>query len=124
MSRVGLGTVLGAGGNKSNGVLRRCHSGFHRRVRVHRRCRSLGEGLADRHLHGFVPAIGDGAVPGLGVVQVLLGTVLHSDDAVEGLEAAPQLQVDFTLDVHEDEATREADGHHNQLSPEGPFQHT
>lgn len=122
MSRVGLGTVLGAGGDKSNRVLRWRHGSLHWRVRVHRSCRSWG--LADRHLHDFMPAIGDGAVPGLGVVQVLLRTVLHSDDAIEGLEAAPQLQVDFTLDVHKDEATREANGHHNQLSPEGPLQHT
>lgn len=71
-----------------------------------------------------MPAVGQGAGPGLRVVQVFLGAVLHSDDAVEGLEAAPQLQVDFTLDVHEDEAAREADGHHDQLGPEGPLQHT
>ena len=57
-------------------------------------------------------------------MQVFLGAVLHSDDAVEGLEAAPQLQVDLTLDVHENEATGEADGHHDQLGPEGPLQYT
>lgn len=69
-------------------------------------------------------AVGERAGPGLRVVQVFLRAVLHSDDAVEGLEAAPQLQVDFTLDVHEDEAACEADGHHDQLCPEGPLQHT
>lgn len=69
-------------------------------------------------------AIGEGAGPGLRGVQVFLGAVLHSDDAVEGLEAAPQLQVDFTLDVHEDEAPCETYGHHDQLGPEGPLQHT
>lgn len=61
---------------------------------------------------------------GHGAVQALLWAVLHSYDAVEGLEAAPQLQVDFTLDVHEDEAACEANGHHNQLGPEGPLQYT
>lgn len=71
-----------------------------------------------------MPAVGQGTSPGLRVVQAFLGAVLHSDDTVEGLEAAPQLQVDFTLDVHEDEATCEANGHHNQLGPEGPLQHT
>lgn len=71
-----------------------------------------------------MPAVGQGAGPGLRVVQVFLRAVLHSDDAVEGLEATPQLQVDLTLDVHEDEAACEAYGHHNQLGPEGPLQHT
>lgn len=56
-------------------------------------------------------------------MHAFLWAVLHSDDAVEGLEAAPQLQVHFTLDVHEDETTYEAYGHHNQLGPEGPLQH-
>lgn len=69
-------------------------------------------------------AIGEGAGPGLRVVQVFLRAVLHSDDAVKSLEAAPQLQVHFTLNVHEDEAAREAYGHHNQFGPEGPLQHT
>lgn len=68
-------------------------------------------------------AIGQGAGLGLRCLQAFLGAVLHSNDAVEGLEAAPKLQVDFTLDVHEDEAAREADGHHNQFGPEGPLQH-
>lgn len=71
-----------------------------------------------------MPAVGQCAGPGLSAVRALLGAVLHGDDAVEGLEAAPQLQVDFTLDVHEDEAACEAYGHHNQLGPEGPLQHT
>lgn len=57
-------------------------------------------------------------------MQLFVGAVLHSDDAVEGLEAVPQLQVDLTLDVHEDEAASEANGHHDQLSPEGPLQHS
>ena len=69
-------------------------------------------------------AVGEDTGPSLRVVQVFLWAVLHGDDAVEGLEAAPQLQVDFTLDVHEDEATCRANGHHNQLGPEGPLQHT
>lgn len=69
-------------------------------------------------------AIGQGASPGLRVVQAFLRAVLHCDDAVEGLETAPQLQVDFTLDVHEDEASCEAYRHHDQLGPEGPLQHT
>lgn len=73
-----------------------------------------------------MPAGGAGAGAGarLGAVQSFLGAVLHGDDAVEGLEAAPKLQVDFTLDVHEDEAACEAHGHHDQLGPEGPLQHT
>lgn len=71
-----------------------------------------------------MPAVRQGAVPGLRVVQAFLRAVLHSDDTVEGLEAAPKLQVDFTLDVHEDEAASEAYGHHNQLGPEGPLKHT
>lgn len=71
-----------------------------------------------------MPAVGSGAGPGLSVAQAFLRAVLHRDDAVEGLEAAPQLQVDFTLDVHEDEAACEAYGHHDQLGPEGPLQHT
>lgn len=70
-----------------------------------------------------MPAVGQAAGVRLGAVQAFLWAVLHRDDAVEGLEAAPQLQVDLTLDVHEDEATREADGHHDQLGPEGPLQH-
>ena len=57
-------------------------------------------------------------------MHVLLRAVLHRDDAVEGLEAAPQLQVDFTLDVHEDEAACEAESHQDQLRPEGPLEHT
>lgn len=36
-----------------------------------------------------MPADGGGAGPGLRAVQSFLGTVLHRDDAVEGLEAAP-----------------------------------
>lgn len=71
-----------------------------------------------------MPAVRQGAVPGLRVLKAFLRAVLHSDDTVEGLEAAPKLQVDFTLDVHEDEATGEAYGHHNQLGPEGPLKHT
>lgn len=36
-----------------------------------------------------VAGAGAGVVPGLSVVQPFLGTVLHRDDAVESLEAAP-----------------------------------
>lgn len=32
------------------------------------------------------------------------------------------MDVDFALDVHEHQSTREADGHHHQLGPERPFQ--
>lgn len=71
-----------------------------------------------------MPAVGQDASLCLSVVQALFRAVLHGDDTVEGLEAAPQLQVDFTLDVHEDEAAGEANGHHYQLGPEGPLQHT
>lgn len=71
-----------------------------------------------------MPAIGQDASPGLQIVQAFLRAVLHGDDAVEGLEAAPQLQVDFTLDVHEDEAAGEAYSHHDQLGPERPLHHT
>lgn len=69
-------------------------------------------------------AIGEGTVRGLRVVQLFFRAVLHSDDAIEGLEAAPQLQVDFTLDVHKDEAACETYGHNDQLGPEGPLEHT
>lgn len=71
-----------------------------------------------------MPAVSHGAGPGLRVVQAFFRAVLHSDDAVKGLKAAPQLQVDFTLDIHEDETACEAYGYHNQLGPEGPLQHT
>lgn len=113
---------MGGKRSGSDGVLRRRHGGLHRRVRV--RLRLRGGSRTGRDLHGLVPAVGQAAVPGLRDVQFFLGAVLHGDDAVEGLEAAPQLQVDFALDVHEDEAAREADGHHDQLGPEGPLEHT
>lgn len=32
------------------------------------------------------------------------------------------MNVDFALDVHEHQSTREADGHHYQLGPERPLQ--
>ena len=70
-----------------------------------------------------MPAV-EGAGLALRVVLVFLGAVLNRDDAVEGLEAAPQLQVDLALDVHEDEAAGEADGYNDQFGPEGPLQHT
>lgn len=112
--------------SESDRVLLRRYCSFHRHVGVHRHLRSWswGGGLANWDRHGFVLPVGERAGPGLWVVQVLLRTVLHRDDAVEGLEAAPQLQVHFTLDVHEDEAASEAYGHDNQLCPEGPLQHT
>lgn len=69
-------------------------------------------------------AVQQSALLGLRVVLVLVGAVVHVDDAVEGHEAAPQLQVDLTLDVHEDEAACEAYGDHNQLGPEGPLQYS
>lgn len=50
--------------------------------------------------------------------------ILHKDDTVVGLQPTPQLNVDFTLYVHEDETSREANGHHNQFCPKWPFQHT
>ncbi|MEQ2293097.1 hypothetical protein AMECASPLE_029684 [Ameca splendens] len=100
---------------QSDGVFIRRHRGLHGHVRVHL--------WSDWDLNSFVLPVGEGGVPSLRVVQVLLWAVLHRDDAVEGLEAAPQLQVDFALDVHEDDAACEADAHHNQLGPEGPLQH-
>lgn len=75
-------------------------------------------------LHGLRPAVSQVASPSLNDVQPLFRAVLHGDDAVKGLEAAPQLQVDFTLYVHEDEAAGEADSHHDQLGPKWPLQHT
>lgn len=102
----------------------RRHRSLHRHVRVHLRHWSREADGRERHLDGFVLAVAEGAGPGLAVVQVLLGAVLHCDDAVEGLEAAPQLQVHFTLDVHEDQAACEANSHHYQLGPKGPLQHT
>lgn len=53
-----------------------------------------------------------------------LWAVLDIDHPVVGLESPPQLDVDFTLDVHEDQATREANGYHHQLGPEWPLQDT
>ena len=53
-----------------------------------------------------------------------VGAVLHEDDAVESLEASPELQVDCALDVHEDDAAREANRHHDKLGPKGPLHHT
>lgn len=77
-----------------------------------------------RDLHGLLPAVGQVFSPRLNPVQPLFRAVLHGDDTVEGLEAAPQLQVDFTLYVHEDEAASEANGHYDQLGPKWPLQHT
>lgn len=53
-----------------------------------------------------------------------LRAILDIDHPVVGLESPPQLDVDFTLDVHEDQATREANGYHHQLGPEWPLQDT
>ncbi|CAN7994136.1 unnamed protein product, partial [Ixodes hexagonus] len=50
------------------------------------------------------------------------GRVLHVDDPVEGPPATEQLDVHLALDVHEDQAPREADGHHDELGPERPVQ--
>ncbi|CAN7975310.1 unnamed protein product, partial [Ixodes persulcatus] len=50
------------------------------------------------------------------------GRVLHVDDPVEGPPATEQLDVHLALDIHEDQAPREADGHHDELGPEGPVQ--
>ena len=110
--------------NQSDGVSWRSHCRLHWHVRVHLCIWSQGGCRTDGDIHCLVPAVGQGTGLGLRVVQAFLGAVLHSDDAVEGLEAAPQLQVDFTLDVHEDEAACEAYGHHDQFCPEGPLQHT
>lgn len=48
--------------------------------------------------------------------------VLDVYDPVVSLESPPKVDVDFALDVHEHQSTREADGHHHQLGPERPFQ--
>ncbi|GFV30004.1 hypothetical protein TNCV_3100811 [Trichonephila clavipes] len=58
------------------------------------------------------------------LLATLLRCVLHVDDAVEGSPPLEQLNVHLALDVHEDEASREPDGHHDQLGPEGPLQNT
>lgn len=77
------------------------------------------------HLNRLVTPVGLGGSRGLGLLGApgSVRTVLDEDDAVEGLEASPELQVDFALDVHEDEAAQEANSHHSQLGPEGPLQH-
>lgn len=52
-----------------------------------------------------------------------VGAVLYKDDPVESLQPPPQLQVDFALNVHEDESSSETNGHHYKLCPERPLQH-
>lgn len=49
-------------------------------------------------------------------------TVLNIDYSVVSLESLPQLYIHFALNIHKKKSTREADGHHHQLSPEGPLQ--
>lgn len=53
----------------------------------------------------------------------LLGGVLDVDDSVEGAPPLAQPQVRFALNVHENYAPHEADGHHNQFGPKGPVEH-
>lgn len=50
--------------------------------------------------------------------------VLHKDHTIVGLEPAPELDVDFALNIHEDQAPCEANGHHHQLGPKRPLKDT
>ncbi len=49
--------------------------------------------------------------------------VLYKDDPVESLQPPPELQVDFALNVHEDESSSKANRHHDEFGPERPIQH-
>lgn len=69
----------------SNWVLCWRHRSLHWRVWVHLRLWSWDRSWTYRDLHSFMPAVGQGASPGLRVVQAFLRAVLHRDDAVEGL---------------------------------------
>ncbi len=59
-----------------------------------------------------VPSVADG-----------VGAVLYKDDPVESLQPPPELQVDFALNVHEEESSSKANRHHNELGPKRPIQH-
>lgn len=67
-------------------------------------------------------ALGDWGQPVLSVADGV-GAVLYKDDPVESLQPPPEMQVDFALNVHEDESSSKADRHHNELGPERPLQH-
>lgn len=51
-----------------------------------------------------------------------LWAVVHEYDAIESLQAPPQVEVNFALDVHKDEARHQAEGHNAKLGPEKPLQ--
>lgn len=67
-------------------------------------------------------ALSDRGRPVLSVADGV-GAVLYKDDPVESLQPPPELQVDFTLNVHEDESSSKANRHHDELGPERPIQH-
>lgn len=67
-------------------------------------------------------ALSDRGRPVLSVADGV-GAVLYKDDPVESLQPPPELQVDFALNVHEDESSSKANRHHDELGPERPIQH-
>lgn len=50
--------------------------------------------------------------------------VLNKDHSVVGFQPAPQLNINLTLHVHEDEASCESNGHHHEFCPKRPFEDT
>lgn len=50
--------------------------------------------------------------------------VLNKDHSVVGFQPAPQLDVNLTLHVHEDQASCESNGHHDEFGPKWPFEDT
>lgn len=54
-------------------------------------------------------------------LEQVLGDRLYENNAVVLLPPNAQLQIHFTLNIHEDDAAGEADGHDDELGPEGPF---
>ena len=50
--------------------------------------------------------------------------VLNKDHSVVGFQPAPQLNINLTLHVHEDQAACESNGHHNKFCPKWPFKDT
>lgn len=87
-----------------------------------RLCTSSFQGRTGNVCLGLV---GGNRVRGRGLFSFVthrIWAVVHEDDAVKSLQAPPQVEVNFALDVHEEEAWHHAEGHNAKLSPEQPLQ--